>query len=108
MNKYDVDVLGYFILGCPVEPRDYYRRLPNMIRELGVKYPYFNILFPEPCTEYYYQLLRDGVFKRDYWKEYMADPTPGYELPYPYGKHRKEQILNVTQGLIDEFKGGAS
>jgi len=108
MNRYDVDVLGYFILGSPVEPENYRRRLSDMIRELSIRYPYFNILFPEPCTEYYHQLIRDGVYKKDYWKDYMANPVPNYEIPYPYGSEKYTEVVRFTQDMIDEFKGGAS
>lgn len=103
-RRSEIDILGYFILGALVETKKYRKELPDKIRRLGVKYPYFNILFPEPDTEYYHSLVREGFYKKDYWREYMGNPIPDYEIPYPYGEKKKEEIFNYVQGLIDEFK----
>jgi len=104
MNENNIDILGYFILGSPVETEEYRKKLPEMIKELGIKYPYFNILFPEPDTEYYQQLLREGFYKKDYWREYMENPVPNFRIPYPYSEEKKNQTLNYTNELIEEFK----
>jgi radical SAM superfamily enzyme YgiQ (UPF0313 family) len=103
INKNDIDILGYFIIGSPVETREYRKGLANKIKELGIKHILVNILFPEPNTEYYYQLIRDGIFKEDYWKKYMDAPIPNYELPYPYGKDKQEEIWNFISEIIEDF-----
>lgn len=100
----NIDILGYFILGSPIDTKEYRKDFPDKIRELGIKYPFFNILFPEPDTEYYNQLVKSGIYKRDYWKGYMENPTPNYELPYPYGEDKKEEVFDYVQDLIEEFK----
>ncbi len=104
MNENDIDVLGYFIIGSPVETETYRRELPQKIRNLGIKFPWFNILFPEPNTEYYKSLLRDGYYKKDYWGEFMKNPTPNFEIPYPYGKEVKKDVIKYVNKLIGEFK----
>ena len=100
----NIDILGYFIIGSPVETKEYRLSLLDRIESLGITYPFLNILYPEPNTEYYNQLLRDGIYKRDYWKEYMENPTPDYELPYPYGEEKKEEIFNFVDDCIDRLK----
>ena len=102
MNKHDVDILGYFIIGSPVETREYRSNLSEKIKRLKIKYPFFNVLFPEPDTEYYYQLVRQGIYDRDYWKEYMKNPIPDYEIPYPYGESKKKEIWQFIDKLIRE------
>lgn len=104
MNKYKIDILGYFVLGAPNETEEYRKQFPHKVRELNIKHPFFNILFPEPDTEYYYSLVRDGIYEKDYWAEYMKNPTPYYEIPYPYGKEKKQEIIRYVNGLIEEFK----
>ena len=104
MNKNNIDMLGYFISGSPVETEKYRNELPKKIIDLGIKYPYFNILFPEPNTEYYQSLLRGGHYKKDYWAEYMENPTPYFEIPYPYGETKKQEIIEYTNKLIKEFE----
>lgn len=104
VSKYDIDILAYFIVGTPVETREYRRSLPKKIRELGIKYQLINMLFPEPDTQYYKQLLDSGVYKKDYWKEYIENPVPDYEIPYPYGEKVKAEVFEDIQCILDELK----
>ncbi len=104
MNKNNIDIVGYFIIGSPLETEEYLKQFPLRIKELGIKYPFFNILFPEPNTEYYYNLVNDGHYSRDYWKEYMDNPTSYFEIPYPYGEIKKQEVIDYVNKLIDIFK----
>lgn len=106
MNEYGIDVLGYFIMGSPVETDEYRNSLADRIKELNIKFPFFNVLFPEPNTGYYQQLLDEGIYKVDYWREYMVNPTPDYEIPYPYGDEKRQKIWNCIENLIGECYGG--
>ena len=103
MKQNGIEILGYFISGSPCDTEKYRAELPRRIKELGVNYPYFNILFPEPNTPYYQQLLDDGIYPRDYWAEYMENPTPYYMIPYPYGENQKQEVIAYTNELIEEF-----
>lgn len=103
-KKNEIDILGYFIIGAPIETKEYRSTLLDRIRQLGIKYPFINVLFPEPNTEYYAELLRDGIYKRDYWKEYMKNPIPDYEIPYPYGKKRKQEIWEFMEKMIQQIR----
>ena len=101
MNKYNVDILGYFILGTPLETDVYRKTLLTTIHNLGIKYPFFNILFPEPNTHYYFSLIKDGWYKKDYWADFMKNPSPQYEIPYPYGREHKKEIFAYVDKLIN-------
>lgn len=104
MNKNRIDVLGYFILGSPLETDKYKSELPNRIRDLGIKFPFFNILFPEPNTAYYQKLLDSGIYEKDYWAEYMKNPTPYFEIPYPFGETKKWETIDYANELINQFR----
>ncbi|MFC1686782.1 B12-binding domain-containing radical SAM protein [Nanoarchaeota archaeon] len=103
-NKYNIDLIAYFILGTPLDTEEYWESLPKKIKELRIKHPYFNILFPAPDTGYYSQLLSNGTYSKDHWAEYMENPTPNYKIPYPYGKEWYEKTVNYANGLIKEFE----
>jgi len=103
MNRQNLDILGYFIIGSPNEKEDYCANLPKKIRELGIKYPFFNVLFPEPNTEYYQNLLKENLYAKDYWAEYMKNPTPDFEIPFPYEETRKQEVIESLNFLIGEF-----
>lgn len=104
MNKNNIEMLGYFILGSIMDTSAYLKELPNRIRDLNIKYPWFNVLFPEPNTEYYFQLLDKRVYKKDHWAEFMENPTPNFQIPYPYGEKAKQQVMEYHDKLIEEFK----
>jgi len=104
MNDNNIDVLGYFIVGTPVETEEYLAELPNKIRELGIKHSWFNILFPLPNTEYYSNLLNNNFYKKDYWAEYMENPTPDFTIPFPLGEKRLEKILNYVKNVSEELR----
>ncbi|MDD5679111.1 MAG: radical SAM protein [Kiritimatiellae bacterium] len=103
MNKNGIDILSYFILGTPVETGTYLKNLPVKIEELGIKHVFLNMLFPEPNTLYYESLLKGRFYSRDLWKEFMLNPTPYYEIPYPYGETKKQEIISYTNELIQYF-----
>ena len=105
-KEFGIDVLAYFMIGTPVETREYRQSLPDMIRELEITYPYFNLLNPRAHTEYYESLLRDGTFKRDYWQEYCENPTPNYKLPLPYPEAVHLELQKAMDRYVKEFYGG--
>lgn len=106
MNKNNVEILGFFILGSPYpyETEEYRKKLPQRIRDLGINYPYFSILFPEPDTGYYRNLLRERHYKKDYWAEFMKNPTRDFEIPYPYSKEMRKEVIDYVNWIIEDFK----
>jgi radical SAM superfamily enzyme YgiQ (UPF0313 family) len=98
-----VDIIGYFILGAPVENERYRKSLAGKIRDLGIKHPMFNQLFPEPDTVYYHSLLKDGIYKEDLWAQYFKYPTPDYIPPYPYGEEKQKELLEFSDAITREF-----
>lgn len=104
MYQNGVDVIGYFIIGAPVETELYRKNLATNIRNLGIKHPLINQLFPEPDTVYYRSLMTDGIVKTDYWKDYFKHPTPDFIPPYPYGEKRKKEMLAFGDAITEEFK----
>ncbi len=103
-NRYGVHILGYFILGAPEETREYRERLPEMIRELGIAIPYFNVLSPLADTAYYTELLETGRLKTDFWKEYIENPTKDFIMPTAREEELEVEIEDTVKRLIEEFK----
>lgn len=103
MRDNEIEILSYFIVGTPLETPEYLNTLPDKIRKLGIKHPYINILFPQPDTEYYDDLVSTGVYKYDIWKEYFKNPTPDFELPSPFENGKLENIMHTADSIIKEF-----
>jgi radical SAM superfamily enzyme YgiQ (UPF0313 family) len=104
MTDSGIGIVGYFILGSPVETDEYRNTLAQRIKGLGIEMPLFNQLFPEPDTVYYRSLLKDRLVKEDYWARYFKNPTPDYVPPYPYGESRKVEMLAFADQISGEFK----
>jgi hypothetical protein len=59
---------------------------------------------PMPNTSYYDDLLKDGIYKQDYWQEYVERPVPDFILPFPYGADRYQEDAELVTDLINQFK----
>jgi len=104
MNKTGIDMVGFFIVGAPTETEEDRKNMFTKIKELNIKYPLVNILQPLPDTEYYRDLLKEGVYKQDYWADYIRNPTPEFMIPFPYGKAKWKADADFVEGLTKEFE----
>jgi anaerobic magnesium-protoporphyrin IX monomethyl ester cyclase len=103
-SDYKIDILAYFIIGSPMETDSYRKKLPNMIKELGIKLPYFNLLTPLAETPYYAQLLKDGVFKVDHWSEFAKSPVKDFIIPEVRSESEEEELKEVIDSYVKFFK----
>jgi len=103
-NDHGITILGYFIIGAPMETEAYRRDLPRMIEELGIRLPFINILTPLAETPYYYQLLRDGTLDRDYWSEFCANPAKDFEMPSARSLQEDQELQAIIDGYVVHFK----
>ena len=103
-SKYNIDILAYFIIGAPMESAQYRKNLPNMIKDLGIKLPYFNLLTPLAETPYYHQLLKDGVFKVDHWDEFNKAPVRDFIIPEVRSEAEEAELKEVIDSYVDFFK----
>lgn len=98
-NEYNIETLAYFMIGFPGETEEYRTTLSEKIKDLGITFPFFNILYPLPCTKYYRDLIKQGIYKKDYWAEYCKDPAPNFELPLP----RPTALQDELYATVDEY-----
>lgn len=104
MVENNIDIVGYFILGSPLETKKYRRTLADRIKALGIKHPLLNQLFPEPDTVYYYNLVKEGFYKEDIWSKYFKNPTPDYCPPYSYGEKHQQEVFEFANQMTEAFK----
>lgn len=103
-QQYGIDILGYFIIGAPGETSEYRRTLPQRIRDLGIKLPYFNLLSPLAETPYYEELLRTGKFKKDFWTEFCKNPVPDFIIPEIRSEEEEEELRLIIDDYVRYFK----
>jgi len=102
-DKYDIILLGYFIIGAPSETREYRENLPEQIKKLNIKIPYINVLSPLYGTEYYNELLKNGTYDRDYWLEYIENPVKDFLLPSPRSDAVERELTALQEWYIELF-----
>jgi len=105
-NEYGIEIVAYFVIGAPMETREYRQELPYRIKDLGVKYPFFNILYPSANTKYYHQLMANGTYKTDYWQAFAEKPAPNFEIPFPRSQELQEELEETAEKCIKIFFNG--
>lgn len=103
-ETYGITILAYFIIGSPPETPEYRRRLPQMIDDLGIRLPYFNVLSALAETPYYDQLLKDGTFTRDYWSEFSANPVKNFVMPSARSDAEERELRATVDEYVSLFK----
>ncbi len=81
-RKIGIETLAYFMIGSPTETRSDVLETIRFALDLKPDFVHVTILCPFPGTEIYRRGLAEGVFPRDHWREFAADPRPGFSPPY--------------------------
>ncbi|MFH1990548.1 MAG: radical SAM protein, partial [Patescibacteria group bacterium] len=105
-HEYGIEIVAYFVLGAPMETKEYREKLPDMIHELKIKYPFFNILYPSANTAYYRELVANGTYKMDCWQAFAENPVPDFEIPLPRSKELQDELEKTAERCIKIFFSG--
>lgn len=103
-RKYSIDILGYFVIGAPGESDKYLNDLPQRIESLGIRLPFFNLLTPLAETPYYEELLREGKFKRDHWRDFCENPVRDFIIPETRSEEEEERLRLIIDDYVAFFK----
>lgn len=98
-NELGLDTLAYLIIGFPTETEAYRNTFYERLLALNPTYAFVNILFPLPRTKYYEDLIKNGTYQRDYWADYLMNPTPNFVLPLP----RSPELQKHLEEIADRF-----
>ena len=103
-DKYGITILGYFIIGTPLDTPEYLRDLPDRIDDLGIRLPYFNVLSALAETPYYDELRANGTFPTDHWAEFCANPVKDFVMPSVRTPDEDFQIRATVDAYVARFK----
>lgn len=81
-RKYEIPILAYFMIGNPKETLDDIHTTFKVMKSLKPDYLHMTILTPFPGTKIYYDGLAEGIIKKDYWKEFAANPRSDFVAPH--------------------------
>jgi radical SAM superfamily enzyme YgiQ (UPF0313 family) len=102
-REHKIETLAYLIIGFPIETKEYRQKLYKYIKNIKPEYFIINVLYPLPKTEYYQTLLDRGVYKKDYWQEFIEHPVPDFKIPYPRSVELQEELVNTAAYYTGKF-----
>ena len=102
-NEFKIDTLAYFIVGFPQETQEYRDTLFRKLKQLKARYLYLNVLYPTAKSEYYADLLRSGIYQRDYWQDFITNPVPDFELPLCRDAGLQEELIRLVDDIHRKF-----
>lgn len=102
-KKVGISTLAYFMIGAPQETRADVRQTMELAKQLDPDYVHFSILIPFPSTPIYLEGLRAGIFKEDHWKQFAADPQPGFKPKYWEENLRSDELCELLKTAYKSF-----
>ena len=81
-RKHGLMTLGYFMIGNPGETREEIFETFAFSRKLDADFIHMTILTPFPGTKIYFDGLKSGIIRKDYWREFAENPTRDFIPPH--------------------------
>ncbi len=95
-RKNGIPILAYFMIGNPHETLKDIKQTFQMMKELNPDYVHLTVLTPFPGTRIYFDGLKNGIIKEDYWRHFSKHPTKEFIPPHwgeYFSRSELEQLL---------------
>ncbi len=102
-RKYGITTLSYFMLGNPTETQEDIDMTMDFIRNCRADYAHIAVTTPFPGTELYRMGLEQGIFERDYWREFAANPDEDFQPPAWTENFTQEELEQMRQRAYRVF-----
>ncbi|NQT81072.1 MAG: cobalamin B12-binding domain-containing protein [Candidatus Aminicenantes bacterium] len=100
-KKYRIPILAYFMIGNPTETIDDIYTTFKAMRMLNPDYVHLTILTPFPGTKIYLDGLRNGIFKKDFWREFAENPNSDFIPPHWDEIFSRDDLIDL---LIEGYR----
>jgi anaerobic magnesium-protoporphyrin IX monomethyl ester cyclase len=98
-----METLAYFIVGQQTETLADIQDSITLAKELDPNYVHFTIFCPYPGTEIYFHGLETGIIKEDIWRNFAANPQPGYILPVWEENFTRRELQEILVKCYKSF-----
>jgi len=102
-RKFGVTSLSYFMFGNPTETLEDIDMTMKFIRKCRADYAHISITTPFPGTELYRMGLEQGLFERDYWRDFACEPDEKFNPPAWLENFTQEQLEDMRQKAYRAF-----
>ena len=100
-KKYKIPTLAYFMIGNPNESMEDIESTFRLMRNLDPSYVHITVLTPFPGTKIYENGLKNGIIKRDFWKEFATHPNTNFIPPVWEERFNREELNAI---LVKGYK----
>ena len=102
-NEFEIETLGYFILGFPEEDAAYRKGFFKEVMSLKPTYIQLTTLYPLPLTQLYNDLLKRGVYQTDHWADFFTNPTRDFNIPTFRDQNLHDELLSLMDRTYRKF-----
>jgi len=102
-KKIGITTLLDFMYAYPGETKEQIRKTIDFAFDLDPDYVAFYPTTLMPMTKIYYDALKNGFLKTDFWREHAKTPREKIDIPYASETLPKEYIENLTRMVYPRF-----
>lgn len=103
IHKYKLETVAYFIIGFPGQSVQEAAKVWDFIKIIRPTFILMNSLIPLPFSNFYNDLVKDGVYEKDHWKEFVLNPTFEYMLPSWRDAKLDQEYMDLRDKIMRDF-----
>lgn len=103
IHKYKFETLAFFVIGYLGQTPEEAWKTVDFIKEIRPTFVLINSLLASPDCNFYYELMEKGIFKEDYWKKFVLNPTADYSLPSWRGEEMDRTFMDIRDEIMRNF-----
>lgn len=103
IHKCKFETVAYFIIGFPNQTFEDAWGTRDFVKTIRPTFILMNTLLAVPFSNLYFDLVKRGIYKKDYWREYVLNPVKDYMLPSWRGDDMDQAFMNIRDQLMKEF-----
>lgn len=102
-RKNGLNVFAYMMIGLPDQTEQEMYDYIKFLRRAKVSYASFSVCSPYPMTPLYTNLLENGTFKSDFWREFAEKLNTDFEMPTCSKKYSSKHLRKIQKDLTFRF-----
>jgi len=102
-KKAGLKTLAYFMLGCPTETKKQIEQTVNFMLELNTDFVHISVATPFPSTEMYTLGFTQGLYQKDFWREFAQNPSEDFSPEFWIENLTKDELFVAVKNAYKRF-----
>jgi radical SAM superfamily enzyme YgiQ (UPF0313 family) len=103
LHRHKLESLAYFIIGFPGQSPEDAWSTRDFIKLIKPDFVLINTLLPVPFSDFYFSLVKQGIYEKDHWRDFVLNPVRDFRLPSWRGDANDKLFMDIRDGLMREF-----